>query len=145
MGEEYWGDNMIDGLIAASSDWILMAGRILLTVLFVMTGWEKLTGFSGTIKYMETVPAPMPKISAAIAVVMELFVGLFLVLGIATRPLALLLAICIFGTAIIGHKFWTMEGEARYNNRINFFKNISIIGGLLLLAVTGPGRFALGP
>jgi putative oxidoreductase len=134
---------MIDSLIAASSDWILLIGRILLTVLFVMTGWEKLTGFSATVKYMETLQAPMPMISAVIAVVMELFVGVFLILGIAVRPLALLLAIFILGTAVIGHHYWTMEGADRYNNRINFFKNISVMGGLLLLAVTGPGRFAL--
>jgi putative oxidoreductase len=136
---------MIDSLISASSDWILLAGRILLTVIFVMTGWEKLTGFSGTIKYMESLQAPFPKVSAIVAAVMELFVGVLLILGIATRPLALLLAIFIFGTALIGHRFWIMEGEARYNNRINFFKNISIIGGLLLLIVTGPGKFALLP
>ncbi len=136
---------MIDNLIAASSDWILLLGRILLTGLFVMTGWEKFTGFPATVKYMETLQAPMPRISAIIAVVMELFIGVLLILGIAVRPLALFLAIFIFGTAIIGHHFWTMKGEDRYNNRINFFKNISIVGGLLLLMVTGPGRFALWP
>src|SRR5580698_7364452 len=87
------GNEMVDSLVSASSDWILMVGRILLVVLFVMTGWEKLTGFSSAVKYMETLQAPMPNMSACIAVVMELFVGLFLILGIATRVLAVLLAI----------------------------------------------------
>jgi hypothetical protein len=47
------------------------------------------------------------------------------------------------GTALIGHHFWTMEGAARYANVINFYKNLGIIGGCLLLYVTGPGRYSV--
>jgi putative oxidoreductase len=72
--------------------------------------------------------------------VVEVFVALAVALGAWTRPLALLLALYTLGTGLIGHPFWTMEGVARYGNAINFHKNVSIIGGFVLLYVTGPGQ-----
>jgi putative oxidoreductase len=55
--------------------------------------------------------------------------------------LVLLLALYTLGTALIGHLFWTMEATAR--NAINFYKNISIVGGLVLLYVTGAGKYSV--
>jgi putative oxidoreductase len=75
--------------------------------------------------------------------VVEVPVALAIVLGAWTRPLALLVALYTLGTGLIGHHFWTMEGAARYGNAINFYKNISIIGGFLLLYVTGAGRYSV--
>jgi putative oxidoreductase len=112
-------------------------------VLFVIFGWSKLTGFAGTVAYMTSTGAPVPELSAVIAVVMEFVVGIALLVGFYTRPLALLLALYTLGTAIIGHHFWTMTGAAKYENMINFYKNISIMGGLLLLCVTGAGKYSI--
>ncbi|CAB3795793.1 Inner membrane protein YphA [Paraburkholderia ultramafica] len=112
-------------------------------VLFILFGWQKLTGFSGTIAYMTSAGAPAPTLSAIIAVVMEFAVGIAIVVGFFTRPLALLLAVCTLGTALIGHHYWTMKGMEQYANMINFYKNISIIGALLLLCITGPGKLSL--
>jgi putative oxidoreductase len=122
---------------------LILLARILLMILFVPYGWEKLTGFSGTVGYMVAEGAPLPTVSAAIAILMEFFVGLSLVIGFYTRPLALLLALYTLGTALIGHHFWTMVDPERAANAINFYKNISIMGGLFLLCVTGPGRYSL--
>jgi len=130
-------------LIDSRRDAILLVARVLLMVLFVMFGWTKLTGFSATEAYMATTGAPVPVLAAAIAVVMELVVGLAIVVGVFTRPLALLLALYTLGTALIGHHYWTQTGMEQYANMVNFYKNISIIGGLLLLAVAGPGRYSI--
>ena len=121
----------------------LLAARILLALLFVVFGWSKLVGFHGAEQYMASDGLPLPALAAGIAVVMELGVGIALILGVATRPLALLLAIYTLATALIGHHFWTMTGMDRYANAINFYKNISIIGGLLALYVAGPGRYSI--
>ncbi len=121
---------------------VILIARILMMILFVMFGWAKMTGFSGTVAYMASTGAPVPTISAMIAVVMEFGVGIALVVGFYTRPLAVLLALYTLGTAIIGHHFWNMTGAEQYANMINFYKNISIIGGLLLLVVTGPGKYS---
>lgn len=114
-------------------------------LLFISSGWDKLMDYSGTSGYMTAVGAPLPQLAAIVAIVMELGVGVALVLGVFTRPLALLMALFILGTAILGHPFWNMEGAERLMNLTQFQKNLSIVGGLLLLAVTGPGRFALQP
>lgn len=128
---------------AKGKDGLLLAARILLALLFVIYGWDKLVGFHGTVQYMASDGLPLPVVAAGIAVVMELVVGLALVLGVATRPLALLLAVYTLATALIGHHFWTMAGADRYMNAINFYKNISIIGGLLALYVAGPGKYSI--
>ncbi len=124
-------------------DAALLVSRFLLVLLFLIFGWDKLTGFSGTIVYMAHEGLPVPVLAAVIAVVMEFGVGLALLAGFLTRPLALLLLVYTFATALIGHPYWTMTGMNQFMAEINFYKNISIMGGLLALYVAGPGRFSL--
>ncbi|TCW79537.1 hypothetical protein C5O80_28550 [Burkholderia sp. SRS-46] len=124
-------------------DELILIARILLMVLFVIFGWSKLTAFSGTVAYMASSGVPAPALSTITAVVMEVVVGIALVIGFYTRPLALLLAIYTLGTAIIGHHYWNMTGAMQQDNMIHFYKNISIIGGLMLLCVTGAGKYSL--
>jgi len=124
-------------------DEVILSARILLVLLFVVFGWGKLTDYSGTVSYMAQTGAPMPSIAALVAIVVEVFVALAVAIGAWTRPLVVLLALYTLGTTLIGHHFWSMEGADRFNNAINFYKNISIIGGFLLLYTTGPGKYSL--
>ncbi|WP_327440448.1 DoxX family protein [Pseudomonas donghuensis] len=124
-------------------DVIILLARILLMILFVMSGWSKLTGFDGTVDYLASLGAPLPTVAAAVAVVMEFFVAIILILGFYTRPLAFLFALFVIGTAVIGHPFWNMVDPAKAANTVQYFKNMSIVGGLLLLSVTGAGRFSV--
>ena len=133
---------MLNSLLE-SSDALILLARVLLMTLFLITGWQKLTNFPGTVAYMKTTDAPAPELSAVIAIVVEFFFGIALVLGAFTRPLALLFCLFTLGTAFLGHRYWKLEGAERHANMLNFYKNLSITGGLLLLAVTGPGRYAL--
>lgn len=130
-------------LLEGQRDIILLLARILLMTLFVLAGWGKLTGFDGTVAYMTSLSAPAPTLAAAVAVVMEFAVAILLILGFYTRPLALLFALFVLGTALIGHPFWNMVDPERSANMTQFLKNMSIIGGLLALAVAGPGRISL--
>ncbi|HEV2538169.1 MAG TPA: DoxX family protein [Frateuria sp.] len=130
-------------LLDKASNEVILLARLLLMVLFVLFGWDKLTDFSGTVGYMAGAGLPVPTLAAAVVVLMEFFVGLAIALGFCTRPLALLLALYTLGTALIGHHYWTMAGADRMANMVNFYKNIAIIGGLLLLCVTGPGRYSI--
>ena len=125
------------------ADGILLAARILIALLFLIFGWQKLLDYSGTVRFMAHVGAPLPPLAAVIAIVMEFFVSIAIILGVAIRPLAALLALYTLGTALIGHRYWSMTGAARFEGEINFWKNISIIGGLLALHVAGAGRYAI--
>jgi putative oxidoreductase len=124
------------------TDGILLVARILLALLFLGAGSRKLLDYSGTLQYMTHAGAPLPVLATVIAIAVEFFVSIAIILGVATRPLAALLALYTLGTALIGHHYWTMTGMDRMANEINFYKNISIIGGLLLLYVTGAGDYS---
>lgn len=122
---------------------VLLLARILLMALFVLFGWSKLTNFAGTTAYMAAEGLPLASLVAVVVIVMEFFVGLAIVLGICTRPLALLMVLYTLGTALVGHHYWTMTGAEHAANMINFYKNLSIAGGLLLLCLTGPGKYSI--
>jgi putative oxidoreductase len=124
-------------------DAVLLVARILLVLLFVIFGWKKLTGFGGTVAYFAHSGVPFPPLAAVIAVGMEFFAGLAIAVGLFTRPLALLMALYTLGTALLGHPFWHLAGAARIENEINFLKNVGLIGGFLLLYLTGAGRYSL--
>ena len=128
--------------LESKKDELLLAARVLLMILFVLFGWQKLAGFSGTVAYMASTGSPSPELSAVIAVAVALVGGALIAIGFYTRPLALLFAAYTLATALIGHRYWQLQGMDQYVAMINFYKNISIIGGLLLLAVTGPGRYS---
>ncbi|HAB03228.1 MAG TPA: hypothetical protein DCE25_09990 [Pseudomonas sp.] len=130
-------------LLDGQRDLFLLLARLLLMVLFVLSGWAKLTSFEATVGYMTSLGAPAPMLAAAIAVLMEFIVGILLVLGFYTRPLALIFALFVLGTALLGHQYWNMVDPERAANMTQFLKNLSICGGLLALAVSGPGRFSL--
>ncbi|WP_395681246.1 DoxX family protein [Dokdonella sp.] len=134
---------MIDKLLDRHRDVVILLARVLLMALFVISGWSKLTDFAGTVAYMEYLKTPMPSVAAGIAVAMEVGVGIALLAGVWVRPLSLALAIFVAGAALIGHPFWSMIGAERALNLTHFLKDMSIMGGLLLLAITGGGRFAL--
>ncbi|GAA0493933.1 MULTISPECIES: DoxX family protein [Tatumella] len=124
-------------------DALLLLTRILLMLLFVIFGWEKLAGFEATIGYMASVGAPLPAVAAVVAVVVELVFGVLIIAGYYTRPLAIVLAVYTVATGLMGHQYWHMTGMAQYGAMINFYKNISIAGGFLALALTGPGRYSI--
>ncbi|MFC6282980.1 MULTISPECIES: DoxX family protein [Polaromonas] len=136
---------MLNNLMLQYNDVLILLARVLLMALFLVSGWKKLTNFSGTTVYMASTGAPMPRLSTVVAIAMEFFAGIALILGVWTRPLALLYAAFTLATALMGHHFWTMSGAEREANKVNFLKNLSIMGGLILLAVTGPGKYALWP
>ncbi len=127
----------------SSRSLLLLIARIAIVVLFIIFGYPKLTGFSGTVQYMTSLGAPMPMLAAIIAVVMEVPAAILIVLGFFTRPLAVIFVFYTLGTAVIGHHYWDMTGDAVLPNMINFYKNVSIAGAFILLAITGPGAISL--
>jgi putative oxidoreductase len=125
------------------NDELILAARLLLATLFLIFGWRKLRDYSGTVKQIVQLGAPMPALAAAIAIFMELPVAFAVAVGAFARTSALLLLLYTFGTALIGHRYWTSAGADRVDNMDGFYKNLSIMGGLLLLYVTGAGKYSI--
>ena len=130
-------------LLDGFRDEVLLVARILLVILFVLFGYFKLTGFSAAVGEMVSVGLPIPQVAAAVAVILEFFVGIAIGIGFFTRPLALLLAAYTLATGFVAHHYWNMSGAEQMGNMINFYKNVSITGGFLLLAITGAGKYSL--
>jgi putative oxidoreductase len=130
---------MINGI----NDEIILAARILLATLFLIFGWRKLTDFSGSVSQMTQLGVPTPVLAAAVATFMELPVAFAVAVGAFTRPAALLMALYTLGTALIGHRYWTVKGADRVDSMDGFYKNLSIIGGFLLLCITGAAKYSI--
>ncbi len=101
---------------------LLLIARIAVVLIFIIFGFPKMMGFDGTVQYMASLGAPMPMLAAIIAVVMEVPAAILIVLGFFTRPLAVLFIFYTLGTAVIGHHYWDMTGDAVGPNMINFWK-----------------------
>lgn len=124
-------------------DVISLCARILLVLLFLISGWGKLTDYVGTVDYMMQTGVPFPSLAAIVAIVIEVGASIALILGVLVRPLAIFMALYTLATALIGHHYWTMTGAAELANMTNFYKNISITAGFLLLYLTGAGEYSI--
>jgi putative oxidoreductase len=125
------------------NDEIIVAARLLLATLFLIFGWRKLKDYSGTVRQIVLLGGPMPRLAAAIAIFMELPVAFAVAVGAFARTAALLLVLYTLGTALIGHRYWTMTGAGRVDSMDGFYKNLSIMGGFLLLFITGAGKYSI--
>jgi putative oxidoreductase len=125
------------------NDELILAARLLLATLFLIFGWRKLRDYSGTVSQMVQLGVPMPALASAVAIFMELPVAFAVAVGAFARPSALLLVLYTLGTALIGHHYWTITGADYVDSMDGFYKNLSIMGGLLLLYTTGAGKYSI--
>jgi putative oxidoreductase len=125
------------------NDEVILAARLFLATLFLIFGWRKLRDYSGTVSQMVQDGAPMPVLAAAVAIFMELPVAFAVVVGAFTRPSAILLVFYTLGTSLIEHHYWTMTGADRFASMESFYKNLSIMGGFLLLYIAGAGKYSI--
>ena len=122
---------------------LALVGRILLGVFFVMSGFEKITGFQGTVGYIAAAGLPLPQIVAVLTILVELGGGLLLVFGFLTSWAALALAVFTLAAAVLFHNFWAAPTAEQMNQFINFWKNVTLAGGMLVLAAFGPGSISV--
>ena len=125
------------------NDEVILAARLFLATLFLIFGWRKLRDYSGTVSQMVQDGVPMPALAAAVAIFMELPVAFAVAVGAFTRPSAVLLALYTLGTSLIEHRYWTMTGADQLASMEGFYKNLSIMGGFLLLYITGAGKYSI--
>jgi putative oxidoreductase len=125
------------------NDAVILAARLFLATLFLIFGWRKLRDYSGTVSQMVQDGLPMPRLAAAVAIFMELPVAFAVAVGAFTRPSAVLMVLYTLGTSLSEHRYWTTTGAAQLASMEAFYKNLSIMGGFLLLYVTGAGKYSI--
>lgn len=122
---------------------LALVGRILLALIFITSGFSKITGFDGTVGYIASAGVPMASIAAVLSIVVELGGGLAVAFGFMTRWAALALAVFSVVVGFIFHTYWAVPADQVMMQQINFWKNISIAGGFLVLAAFGPGAISI--
>ncbi|HKM61635.1 MAG TPA: DoxX family protein [Acidisphaera sp.] len=123
-------------------DILALAGRAGLAALFIWAGFGKLMDPTGTMQLIASMNVPLPipvSVIYYVAVVIELGGGIALLLGIPAQSIAVILAAWSIATGIAVH---LPMGDRV--NMINFYKNLSIAGGLLYVTAFGPGALAIG-
>lgn len=133
------------------SDLANLVSRVLLSAVFIVYGYFKFADVNqilqnaGTKRFMDLAMhgAPAPNwIGYAIAAI-ELFGGLAILVGIKTRWVAWAFVVYLILITPLGHPFWLLEGAARGANQVHFYKNLAMIGGFILLALAGGGRYSV--
>jgi putative oxidoreductase len=122
---------------------MLLAGRGLLGLYFIIPGITKITGFSGMVDYMSAHGVPFVQPLLILTIILQLFCGASLVAGWRTHLMAFVLAGLTLVISIYMHDFWSMEeGLQRAHEMQNFIKNMAIMAGLLYVAGVTPARKA---
>ena len=120
-----------------------LVGRALIALVFIPAGYSKIGGFAGTAGYIASKGLPLPEVAAALAIAVELGLGLMLLAGLKARWAALGIAIFVAVITPVFHNFWASPAAQQMMQQQAFFKNLAIIGGLLLLVAFGPGGWSV--
>lgn len=123
---------------ASSAPAVVLAGRVLLSILFILAGFSKLTALTGTAGFFGSLGLPMPMVTATIVGLVELLGGVAILVGFKTRIAAIVLAVFVLAATAIAHLDFSQAGNA-----MMLQKNLAIAGGFLLLAVLGAGPLSV--
>lgn len=119
--------------------------RILMCVIFLISGFSKMANFSGSEAFMAMhgmTGATAPLLVGAIIV--EIGGGLALLFGFRVRLVAVVLFLYLIPTTIIFHNFWAVTDPVGHQDqKLHFLKNLTILGGLLALSVAGAGVLSM--
>ena len=121
-----------------SQSTLAAVGRLLIALLFLLSGVGKIAAPAATQGYIAAVGLPLPLLGYLIAIVVELGGGVLLLLGYRTRLVSLIMAAFTLAAALAFH-----HDFADQNQMIHFLKNIAIIGGLLQVAAFGAGSLSI--
>lgn len=111
-------------------------GRLLLSMIFIFSGFTKITGYAATQGYMEAMGVPGMLLPLVIAV--ELLGGIAILLGFKARLVAILMAGFSVVSALLFHQFWIDESQMN-----PFMKNIAMAGGFLMIFAHGAGAYSI--
>ena len=131
-----------------TKDAAALVGRILLASMFIISGAGKMGAVADTTVYMASagLPAidPLLEFLLILTVLVELGGGMAIVLGWKTHSAAVLIFLFTMLVTLVFHRFWTVPPDEAVVQQLMFMKNVSVMGGLLVLFAFGPGKYARG-
>ena len=122
---------------------LVVTGRILLALMFILAGFSKLGNIAGTAGYIASGGLPFASLLAVVVGLLELLGGVAIAIGFHARWAALALGLFTLAASVLFHKFWAVpEGQAMVQ-QLMFMKNLSVAGGLFIVAALGAGPVSL--
>ncbi|WP_246671225.1 DoxX family protein [Mesorhizobium sp. 8] len=123
---------------ASNSSLAILVGRVLLSILFILAGYSKLTDIAGTAGWFGSIGLPMPTVTTVVVGLVELLGGLAVLIGFQTRIAAIVLALFTLGATAVAHLDFSQAGNA-----LMLQKNLGLTGGFLLLVALGAGAYSI--
>ena len=121
-----------------NSKWQLVLGRVLLSVIFILSGLGKLPHFQAVAGMMAAKGIPLATVALVITLFIEIGGGLMVLTGYKAQYAALAIALWLIPVTLVFHHFWGIPAEHQQEQMVNFLKNVAIMGGLLVLAYASP-------
>jgi putative oxidoreductase len=129
--------------LSRKDDVIVLIGRLALGAIFLKSGLQKLLALSAFAASLAQRGVPASSTWAVIGATVEFVGGILIITGLRTREASVLMILFVIVATGISHRFWEFAEAARRTQESQFFKNLSIIGGFVLLFVTGGGRYSV--
>ena len=134
----------LDNLAARSYDTLLLVGRVGVGLIFVFSGYGKLTGLAAFSASLASRGVPAAWLWGPVGALVEFVGGLLVVFGLGARYAAVLMVLFVIVATLISHRFWEFADPQQFRaQQTQFMKNVCIIGGFVLLFATGGGRWSL--
>lgn len=122
---------------------LIVIGRILLALMFIAAGFSKLGNIEGTAGYIASGGLPMGTVLAVVVGLLEVLGGLAIAVGFQARWAALALGLFTLLATVMFHKFWAVPADQAFVQQLMFMKNLSVAGGLFIVAALGAGPASL--
>jgi putative oxidoreductase len=121
-----------------------LLGRLMISYIFVTSGIAKVFSWSGNVAYMGSRHLPLIPVLLAAATLIELAGSVCLMTGYQARIAAFVMFLYTTAVTLLFHNYWASSDMLAAMQETHFRKNLAIMGGLLMLAYSGPGKWALG-
>ena len=122
------------------SKWLLAVGRVLLSLIFILSGLGKIPHFHDVAGMMAGKGIPLAGVALAITLLIEIGGGLLLLTGFKAKYAALVIFLWLIPVTLVFHHFWGIPAEQQQDQMVNFLKNVAIMGGLLIVMYASPEK-----
>ena len=135
--------SLADRCAASCHDVVALVGRLLMSWIFISSGFGKLTDVAAFAGGLAKRGVPAPSFMGWLGAIVELGGGLLILLGVKLRYTAILMILFVIVATLISHRYWDYPVDQLVAQKTNFWKNVTIIGGMLFMFLAGAGRYSV--
>jgi putative oxidoreductase len=135
--------SLADRCATSCHDVVALIGRIIMSWIFLSSGFGKLADVAAFSGVLAKRGVPAPSFMGWLGAIVEFGGGLLILLGVKLRYAAILMILFVIVATLISHRYWEYPLDQIVVQRTNFWKNVTIIGGLLFMFLAGAGRYSV--